>query len=358
MNCDSTTIISSESVKTSAGVLQFAATLTTIHRVFWKKWVWTQVYGNHNNWLALGLGHLIYSKLGNSTITQAIAMSIFYAYQLLNYFQQQDVFVESCRRFLESVQCRRPICVEPSREPAQKKHFLWNDRQINHLVCRMKSVNIRIMRILASIWDVILNGFKLTMRIMDVAELITLDPSKLQKIATKSIKEGGVYIPHVLKELSKNKEAFLSRLEQEEKTINKFLQNNGMAKFKGKEITNIARTIFVEMETVLKGYELISDTVGTAIKDGLLHIIYHFIPGDNSRAWFKENVYDPDLPNFWKRKERFKQVPMFLKEPAVEHRKSPNIRNTRRLTIDQPQALTQSLRTNSYKWTITTSKTA
>ncbi len=280
-----TEVLSKQSLDYSASLWSIAAGLNKIHGI-WKIYVKGTAYLNPDNFFGLSAGLMYETLIGDRLWLKLPTIPFFVMSRFLDLFEQEDAWTKQFHRWLESVQCVQPLPIKLTEDYARYK--------ISWLRNASYGVYLRIQRIAICTLHLALESFKLAMRIMDVVELITLDPVQLNNFANQSVRESGWHIPRCLSLLVKNKLIFIQRLERKEAGIGRALKLLGCEKIKAKDVINSAEGMIAQCEKGLEYYGQASNYVGEAVKNLGKKFIHDWSP-ESVKEWLREHKLDPNL---------------------------------------------------------------
>lgn len=254
-------VIDSVPVQAPFGLWQTALLFKRVHRI-WQFFIRVPVYTNPDNFLGLGAGYLLNFVLGNNRFLKLPAVPFLIGVRLLDLFEQEDAFRKSCRDLKEAF-----LCVQPITLMEQLPRLDDRSPKTVQVIWRMsvKRLYIRIQRIAASLLHFCKETFYLVMRIMDVLELITFDPKRLQKLVDLSVQEGAINVSRCFQALALNQSALILRLEGKKGTINSLLKQMGAKTCTADHVVNYAKTAIQRLHDWAQAYQTLSTTVGTLL---------------------------------------------------------------------------------------------
>lgn len=288
-------IVSANAVPYSVGLWTLASGLSKVHTT-WKWITWGNTYTNKDNILGLGVGHALDFMLPDSTILKMPAVPFLIGSRLLDLFSQEDALKTSYQRWKEAAWFVIPV--NPKVELVKKSslNIVFSRYTITWWKTASLTAAIRTQRIFMATLSLGFETFKLTMRIMDIVELVTLDPVKINMIARQSLQEGGVHVPRCLNAMVRNKHVFLERLHNPQNILNCGIKALGSDP---EQILAKADDLFEHLGTGLDAYKAASETVGDAtvafIKKGAGDIASLFISPELVHEWF----FDPQQEANW-----------------------------------------------------------
>jgi hypothetical protein len=241
--------ILSEDVHCSLGFWHAALLLKKVHRI-WQFSGRVQSYSNPDNFLGLGVGYALNFALGQNRLLKLPALPFLIGARLLDLFEQEDALHRASRRWKEAVKSVQPITVIAP---------------LGYWQLKARRLIIRVQRIAVSTLQVAKEGFKLIMRIMDVLELVTFDPHRLQGQIDLSVQEGALNIPRCLHALNRNKIVLLKRLEGKREIIDRLLKRMGAKKASADTVIGIAKSGIENLHGWVKSYEAVAQGVKTVV---------------------------------------------------------------------------------------------
>jgi hypothetical protein len=266
---------------------KFASGLSHVHGV-WKWYRYGELF-NKDNALGLGVGHLVDFILPDSTILKLPAVPFYVGAQLLRLFSTEDAVVGAWGDLKQAVFCTIPVNPKTKWITKSSLNYVVSRYTLTWWINDFKTIAIRTHAIAICTLQLVLESFKLVMRIMDVIEIFTLDPDKIKAIAKQSIRQAGVDVPLCLNALVKNQNVFLERLG------NKTVFGYGVEAIGGdpEKVKEAVQTLFNKMETGLDIYQKVSETFGDGVicfvKKGFFDIGSTAVGDEKMRA-----LYDPD----------------------------------------------------------------
>lgn len=287
-------IISASAVPYSMGLWTVASALSKVNSI----WRWSKTYTNPDNIAPLAAGHLLDFVLPDSTLMRLPAVPFLIGSRLLDLFSQEDALKASYERWKDAVWFVIPV--NPKAELVKKSclNIIVSRYTITWWKTASLKAAIRTKRIVLATLNLGCETFKLIMRIMDIVELITLDPAKMSNIARQSLCEGGVHVPRCLEALGDNRYVFLDRLHDPKNVLNIAVKTLGG---EPEKLQESADSLFEKLDSGLKAYKRMNETIGDAtvsfVKRGLFDIAGYFIDPELVGKWF----YDPSKEsNFWR----------------------------------------------------------
>ncbi len=241
----------------SFGFWQAALLLKKVHRT-WQYVIRVKSYTNPDNFFGLGVGHALNFALGQNRLLKLPALPFLVGTRLLDLFEQEDAFRASCRHFREGIRCVQPITLVEELSSHLPYRFKW--------WLKAKRLTIRIQRIALATFGVMREAFHLTMRIMDVVELVTFDSQRLQQLIDLSVQEGALNIPRCLKALHRNKGALVARLHNNKGTLNRLLKRLGAKKTTADNLTASAQAAIEHLYEWTNAYEALGQALGGCVR--------------------------------------------------------------------------------------------
>lgn len=278
------TVIRGQGLNFSGTLWSLAAGVNKVHGL-WKIYIKGTTYLNPDNFFGLSVGMIYQTVIGDRFLLKLPTVPFFVMSRFLNLFEQEDEWNKSWSCWKETFQGIQPIHTRLTVEYANNR-ITWFHYSLECLW-------IRVQRIAYCTLLLAVETFKLIMRIMDIVELITLDPAKLNEFVDQSVRECGLHIPRCLNTLVKNKQMFISRLESKEEGINDALKWLGSEKIKGIDVIKSAKSMFDHCEKGLELYQQAGDFVGDAIKNLGRKFIYEWSP-EGVQQMLKEHNLAPD----------------------------------------------------------------
>lgn len=273
----------------SLSIGMIASGLSQIHGL-WKWYRYGQIYTNKENAFGLGFGYAMESfVLPNSTLLKLPAVPFYLGSHLLDLFAQEDELKKACIELKRAVLCVVPV--NPKTEWVKNSPLTRyiSRHRLTWLIYNSNCVLIRIQRISLCSLKVLLESFKLVMRTMDVIDLCTLDPSKIEAIAKQSIREGGYHIPRCLNALVKNKMIFIDRLNDPNSVLGYGVNAVGANPEKMREA---ACSLFDYLEKGLIIYKSTGDQVGNCLSSMTKKTIFEFLSWFTTEEKLRE-YFDP-----------------------------------------------------------------
>lgn len=280
---NNTTVLKGEGLNISGAIWSFAAAISKIHSI-WKIYIKGITYLNPDNFFGLSVGMIYQTIIGDRLFLKLPTVPFFVMARFLDLFEQEDAWRKQWNRWFETVQCVQPIHTSLTRE--------YGNYKITWFHYSLSCLWVRIQRIAYATFLLAWESFKLVMRIMDIVELVTVDPAKLNEFVDRSVRESGLHIPRCLNVLIRNKAIFISRLESKESGINDALKWIGCEKLKAADVIDSAKSLFDHCQKGLELYQQAGDFVGDAIKNLGKKFIYEWSP-DGIKQMLKEHHLDP-----------------------------------------------------------------
>lgn len=322
--------LSEQTVKYSASLWYSAATLSNVHWV-WKAYIKGKTYGNPDNWMGLAAGHTIDFFIGDNVLLKLPAFPFLIGSRFLDLFEQEDALIKSYQKWKKTLKGTQPICYKSTNDHGRFASLFFSNYTIYWIKSKSYNISIRTQRIFGATLKMTGESFKLLMRLMDIVEMITIDPAKWRELASQGVKEGGVHIPKCLYTLSRNKDIFIRRLQSHEKGINSALKLLGAKKLKADDMIDNVRYLFSYTEKGLDVYKKTSEMVGQSLVNLFKKFVYDWSPkslkqlmvdtgiAPKKNKWFKKQKnsnqsyasFPPSEiislnPNFWGKQRKSK----------------------------------------------------
>ncbi len=260
----SPSLLSSNSIFDTKEIWTLSGVFYKVRRS-WKWYRYKEIYGDPKNFLGLIGGNALSYVV--PTFVKIPAISFYAGSLLLDLFKQQDTCFHAWSQWKQAVYGVHPINAYPTYIQKSKTAFFSSHSTITWWMSASKHGLIRTQRIACSSFHLGFELFKLTMRVMDLMDLVTLDPNKIKENAEQAFREGAVHGPKVLKALSKNKIVFTSRLRQIEPFATKALKACGAPENSFKTLETSLNSFFSSVESWLGWYDNVSTTSGEAFTD-------------------------------------------------------------------------------------------
>jgi hypothetical protein len=278
-----TGILAGQGVDFSASFWSIAAGMNKIHCV-WKYYIKGMTYLNPDNFFGLSAGLVYETIIGDRLLLKLPTVPFFVMTRFLDLFEQEDVWAQQYHHWRQAIRCVQPFPAKAIVDCALYK--------ISWFSCNVHCLFLRLQRIVFCTLHLGLESFKLVMRIMDIVELITLDPAKLGGFANQSVRESGLHIPRCLSVLVKNKVVIIQRLNQKKGGIEGALKLLGCKKIEAKDVITSVESMIADCEKGLEYYDQASSCVGEAVKNLGKKCIYDWSP-EAIKQWLREHKLDP-----------------------------------------------------------------
>lgn len=238
-------------LRTPTGVWTVAVVLKKIHR-FWQYSIRVKPYTNPDNFFGLGLGYALNFVLGQNRLLKLPALPFLVGTRLLDLFEQEDAFRNTCQRWKEAFKGTQPIVILRGQKAA---YGSFCPRCL-----------VRIQRVALATLGISREGFVLLMRMMDVLELITFDSQQLEKLVDLGVREGALNIPRCLNALNRNKEVLIQRLNGKKEALDGVMKRLGAKKTRGEAVVAVAKNAIEHLHEWTQAYEAIAQAVGGLFK--------------------------------------------------------------------------------------------
>ncbi len=237
----------------------------------WKWYVWKETYSNPDHFLGLLAGNAADYCIDNRLI-KLPAIPFFIISRFLDYFKQQDKCLKTWGKWKDSINGIHPINIKISHTGKTNVIFL-KPYAVVWFISDSNRCYIRIYKIAVSTLQLSIESFKLLMHIMDLMDCFTVDPQKIQQLASQAFREGGVHGPKCLKVLCKNKTLFMHRLEMMDGFFQSIFAVNSF-----KHMRDSLSSFFDATESWLSWYDKVSNKTGRAITALGKKVIYDLAP--------------------------------------------------------------------------------
>jgi len=187
-------------------------------------WRWArraELYSNPDNFAQLLAGHVVNFVIGDMMLIRVAAQALLVATRLLGCVQQQTALMEQGQRWMDAVSGHYPKPIKVS----------WDRSGVNPCCspsfthyCKVTAVTIkeRIIRIASETFVLFVEAFKLSMKMMDTIDTLSLNPAQRYDGVTESF----VNITKLLDSLIANKEELMEGLNGNKGTIIRLLQGS------------------------------------------------------------------------------------------------------------------------------------
>lgn len=203
--------LAKQSVQIPTPLLSAFTLFHRVHKV-WRSYRRAKIYTNPNNFLSLTAGHIVNYTIGDKLLVRISAVCVLIAKRILSVVSQIEKFQTSYVNLTYALKGQFPSKVkyDTLKPPSIKSEILY----------RKKKMINRIKRIAISLFVLLKEAFKLSMKMMDAIEAFYLSPStrneEIQEIFVNSTK--------ILDKLEKNRTKLSEGLEKNQELIGKILK--------------------------------------------------------------------------------------------------------------------------------------